>query len=231
MNKFNLYLGKWIGVPVTIHWSLILVLLVVLFISKTAAMVFLGIFAIVLLHEFGHVFAAKIYGYKAFDVTLYPFGGVASLKMPSKPAHEMIVAFAGPAVNLVLMPIFWAIQDTSLAIDGIATANLSLLVFNLIPALPMDGGRIFRAALSWKTGDHLGSTETAVKVSKIYSIIFVIASIYFLNPVLLFIAYFVYANSQVELEMEVRKAQEQELEAESDKIGSLIQRLRNQDRE
>lgn len=125
------------------------------------------LFLCVLLHEFGHVFAARRYGIKTPDVTLLPIGGVASLeRMPEKPGQEIVVALAGPAVNLVIALVLILVlgarfdlsqmaqleQAQSTLAGRVAAANVTLLLFNLIPAFPMDGGRVLRALLAEPMG-------------------------------------------------------------------------------
>ena len=128
-----------------------------------------ALFVCVVLHEFGHVFAARRYGIRTSDVTLLPIGGVASLeRMPEKPGQEIVVALAGPAVNLVIALVLMFLlgarfdlsqmaqleQAQTTLIGRIAAANVVLFVFNLIPAFPMDGGRVLRARAGDRHGLH-----------------------------------------------------------------------------
>ena len=178
----------------------------------------LVLFVCITLHELGHALAAKRYGIKTKDITLYPIGGVARLeKMPERPLHELIVALAGPMVNaiisLLLLPVLLnsgvlASQENAsdaLTIEAanflpmLAMLNLWLALFNLIPAFPMDGGRVLRALLSMKTG-RLKATQIAATIGKILAIGFVIAGFY-LNPFLIFIGLFIILGAQAEAEM------------------------------
>ncbi len=136
----------------------------------------LAVFVCVALHELGHALAARGYGIRTRDITLHPIGGVARLeRMPEKPSAEIAIALAGPAVNVALAAVFgglWFAGQTFLGpmgsaaewvsdfIGRLAFANVVLVVFNLIPAFPMDGGRVLRAFLSWFT-----SRETAMTVA------------------------------------------------------------------
>src|SRR5262249_38130187 len=127
----------------------------------------IALFACVVLHEFGHIVAARRYGIRTPDVTLLPIGGVASLeRMPEKPSQEIVVALAGPAVNLVIALVLMFVlgaqfdlsqmaqleQAQTSLLGRIAAANVVLFVFNLIPAFPMDGGRVLRALLAIAMG-------------------------------------------------------------------------------
>jgi Zn-dependent protease len=175
------------------------------------------LFLCVLLHEFGHAFAARAYGIRTPDITLLPIGGVARLeRMPDKPIQELVVAVAGPAVNVVIafLLVFVLAAKVSLAslagldgigsVDGSLTANLlavnlMLVAFNAIPAFPMDGGRVLRALLAMKM-NHLLATTIAARVGQVLALGFAVASLTgYGSPMLLFIALFVFAGAQQEL--------------------------------
>jgi Zn-dependent protease len=163
----------------------------------------LVLFACVVLHEFGHIWAARRYGIRTPDVTLLPIGGLASMeRMPEKPGQEIVVSLAGPAVNAVIAFVILAFLrlDASVfsytAIQGsflaqIAFANLVLLVFNLIPAFPMDGGRVLRGVLAIWLG-FPRATQVAARIGQGLAILL---GIYGLmgNPILVLIAIFVFA--------------------------------------
>jgi Zn-dependent protease/predicted transcriptional regulator len=123
------------------------------------------VFLCVVLHEFGHAFAARRYGIRTPDITLLPIGGVARLeRMPDKPSQEVVVAIAGPLVNVVIVAV---LESAALLLTGqpdinpmqlpgqnllgrLIGVNIMLVVFNMIPAFPMDGGRVLRALLAMK---------------------------------------------------------------------------------
>jgi Zn-dependent protease len=170
------------------------------------------LFACVLAHEFGHVLAARAVGIHTPDVTLYPIGGVARLdRMPEKPLHEIFVALAGPAVNVViaagLMFLMGAgailgglnqVTDSSATLLGrLAVINIWLALFNLIPAFPMDGGRVLRAILTMVKG-YLPATRLAVKIGRVLAIVFGLIGL-IINPMLTIVAIFIYMAAGQEL--------------------------------
>jgi Zn-dependent protease/CBS domain-containing protein len=163
------------------------------------------LFLCVVLHEFGHVFAARRYGIRTSDVTLLPIGGVASLeRMPEKPSQEIVVALAGPAVNLVIAFVLIVLlgarfdlsqlsqleQAQSTLTGRVAAANIALLVFNLIPAFPMDGGRVLRALLATRLG-FTHATRVAANIGQGLAIVFGFLGL-FGNPLLVLIAVFIF---------------------------------------
>jgi Zn-dependent protease/CBS domain-containing protein len=163
------------------------------------------LFVCVVLHEFGHVFAARRYGIKTSDVTLLPIGGLASLeRMPEKPAQEIFVALAGPAVNLVIALVLVLFLDgrfdlsqmaqlqeaTSTMMGRVAAANVALCVFNLIPAFPMDGGRVLRALLAIPLG-YTRATRIAALIGQGLAFVFAWWGLMG-NPLLILIAVFIF---------------------------------------
>ncbi len=174
----------------------------------------LSLFVCVTLHELGHALAARRYHIQTKDITLFPIGGVARLeKMPEKPLQELIVALAGPAVNfIIVILLFIFLRLTKLPTDfsvityvhannfllSLAIVNLWLALFNLIPAFPMDGGRVLRALLSLRLNRVL-ATQIAAKIGQALAIVFVFAG-FFYNPFLLFIGLFVFLGAMAEAE-------------------------------
>jgi stage IV sporulation protein FB len=169
------------------------------------------LFACVLLHEFGHVFAARRYGVQTPDITLLPIGGVARLeRIPEKPSEELVVALAGPAVNVVIAALLFLVlgglpsmddgtqvQNPGVGLLGrLAWVNITLVVFNLIPAFPMDGGRVLRALLAYRLGYTRG-TRIAAGVGQAVAFALGLAGL-FGNPLLIFIALFVYMGAAAE---------------------------------
>src|SRR5437588_1914402 len=145
------------GIQLRIHVTFLLLLGLLALGSAGAALFLLLLFLCVVLHEFGHAFAAKAFGINTPDITLLPIGGVARLeRMPEEPMQELVIAVAGPAVNVIIAACLFLTggsfvyppNATSSLIDVVLTINVVLLLFNLIPAFPMDGGRVLRALLA-----------------------------------------------------------------------------------
>ncbi len=169
------------------------------------------LFTCVLLHEFGHAFAARAYGIRTPDITLLPIGGVARLeRMPENPIQELVVAVAGPAVNVVIALVLWIVLAPQIDLNDLSTldrpgksllvqllsVNVMLILFNLLPAFPMDGGRMLRAGLAMKM-DHTRATTIAARIGQAIAVLFVIAGFFF-NPFLILIGAFVFMGAQQE---------------------------------
>ncbi|WP_183438134.1 site-2 protease family protein [Methylobacterium sp. R2-1] len=169
------------------------------------------LFLCVLLHEFGHVFAARRYGIQTPEITLLPIGGVAHLeRVPEKPTQELVVALAGPAVNIAIAALLFLVlgglaseAGTEVANPGVSLlerllwVNLFLVAFNLIPAFPMDGGRVLRAILAHRLGYARG-TQIASRVGQALAFVFGLWGLLGGNPLLMFIAFFVYMGAASE---------------------------------
>jgi Zn-dependent protease/CBS domain-containing protein len=168
------------------------------------------VFACVVLHEFGHVLAARRYGVQTPDITLLPIGGVARLqRIPEQPSQELVIALAGPAVNVVIaVALYLALgalpstQSMELQNPGtnllarLLSVNIFLVLFNLIPAFPMDGGRVLRALLGYRMG-FARATQIAAVVGQALAFAFGLLGLLG-NPLLLFIALFVYLGAAAE---------------------------------
>ena len=211
--RWSITIGSFGGTAVKIHITFILFLAWIAFSAWTrggpaaaldSTVFIVLLFACVVLHEFGHIAAARRYGIGTPEVTLLPIGGVASLqRLPSDPAQELVVALAGPAVNLVIGLVLIAvvgsvrpdeltqIDNPNLSLIGrLAIANIFLAVFNLIPAFPMDGGRVLHALVAMRVGGPR-ATEIAARIGQALAFGLGFLGL-FGNPLLVFIAIFVY---------------------------------------
>jgi Zn-dependent protease/predicted transcriptional regulator len=219
--KYSLYLGKVSGIKISIHWTfLILILWIVLGNLRRGSDIneimwsvgfVLTIFVCVILHELGHALAAQRFNIKTRDIIILPIGGVAQLEsMPEKPKEELIVALAGPLVNFIISAALFPFVKFSsevgeLDLNGIGPSNflpalmsinIWLALFNLIPAFPMDGGRVLRALLGFKLS-HAKATRIAATVGQVLAIAFVFFG-FMSNPFLIFIGLFIFLGAQTE---------------------------------
>lgn len=228
--KGVLKLGRVSGIKIEIHWSFTLLLIWVAFleIQKGSDLnrillneaLILVLFLCVVLHELGHALMAKRFKVKTEKIMLLPIGGVATLeKMPEKPMQELLVALAGPAVNVVIalllaliVPVRSYFNFDAVMLEEVLfqltfqnflfylfVANVMLVVFNLIPAFPMDGGRVLRALLSLKL-DRVEATKIATVIGQVLAFLFFILGLFF-NPFLILIAFFIFFGAYGENQM------------------------------
>jgi len=219
--KWSWRIGSVAGIAINVHGTFLLLLAWVAVMhlwqggsvadAGAAVLFVVCVFSIVVLHELGHALVAKYFGIRTRDITLLPIGGMARLeRVPEKPRQELLVALAGPAVNVALALAVWvAIGTASVSVplgdgsfmDGTVLAklfwiNVTLAVFNLIPAFPMDGGRALRALLAMEM-DYVQATQKAASIGQAIALLFGFIGL-FANPLLIFIALFVWIGAAEE---------------------------------
>lgn len=219
--KWSFSIGRYLGIDLRIHATFLLLLAFLTGVqwlqtgSAAAALgglaFFVALFVCVVLHEYGHALAARRYGVGTRDITLLPIGGVARLeRMPESPRQELWIALAGPAVNVVIAVLlalwlgatgqFGALVSFD-PIEGpfaarLLAVNLFLVAFNLLPAFPMDGGRVLRAVLAMRL-NHARATRIAANIGQGMAIVFGVLGL-FGNPMLILIALFVWIGAAEE---------------------------------
>ena len=212
-------IAKIRGIPIRVHMTLLIVLPIfgydfseefsaypLAWGMLAAATLFLS----VALHELGHSFVSIAKGFPVRDILLLPIGGLAQLaRMPERPRDEFQVAIAGPLVSLALGGGLLALGTSGLPLGSselarfcvlIGSINLSLFAFNLLPAFPMDGGRILRAALARRKG-RVAATRIAARLGKILAIILGMLGWHYGNPLLVVIAVFIFFSAGAEYRM------------------------------
>jgi Zn-dependent protease/CBS domain-containing protein len=213
--RWSFHIARIAGIDVKIHGTFILFLAFIAFMhyavgglpEAVKGVIFVSlVFLCVLLHEFGHALAARRYGIKTPDITLLPIGGVARLeRMPEKPAQEVVVALAGPAVNVVIAAVLFlfvgvtvvspnldALQHAGIALPTkLFIVNIWLVIFNMVPAFPMDGGRVLRALLAMKM-NYARATHIAASIGQAAAFGFAFYGLIQNQPMLILIGIFVY---------------------------------------
>ncbi len=228
---WSLNIGSIAGTAIRIHVTFVLFLVWIFGVSYIAGgpqeawnglLFLLLLFLCVLLHEFGHIFTARAFGVATPDVILLPIGGVSRLeRIPEQPSEEFLIAIAGPLVNVVIAALLVlvggahlqlnhlvALESTSTSmVDRLAAVNVFLAVFNLIPAFPMDGGRVLRALLASRFG-YVRATELAAAIGQWVAFLLGFLGL-FGNPLLIFIAVFVYLAASSEAHLVAIRAMSQ----------------------
>jgi Zn-dependent protease/CBS domain-containing protein len=224
--KWSWKLGRFAGIEVRVHATFLILVAWVAFASYqlrgtvsdavSGVLFILAVFASVVLHEYGHALTARHFGIPTKEITLLPIGGVAQLeRIPKEPQRELAVAVAGPAVTIaIVLVLFLLLTATGLPtgpsvllqpgapfLSRLMWVNVILAVFNAIPAFPMDGGRVLRAALATRM-PHLRATRIAAEVGKGFALIFGVIGFFVLrDPFLVFIALFVWLGAAGEASM------------------------------
>lgn len=218
-DPWSLQIARVAGIPIRLHFTFLLLLIWFYFLgleagTQTAVLFVIALFACVCLHELGHSLVALHYKIPVASITLYPIGGISRITKRPKPNQELWVTLAGPAVNLVIALILWGVltaEHRPISFNAIWAergdflttlfdANIILFVFNLIPAFPMDGGRILRAILAVAGVAPAQATRISASVGQLLAILAVLLVIFpgtiFHNDwFLVFIAFFVYLGA------------------------------------
>jgi len=233
---FRWKVGRLMGIDLYINWTFLLAPVFVLWATWERdepiralghALFFLGLtlatFVCVILHEFGHARMARVFGIRTRDITISLIGGVARLeRMSEKPWEEFLIAIAGPAVNVVIacclspvaVPFLLSLGSPTpssemgalVFVSYLFAMNVMLVLFNMIPAFPMDGGRVLRAILS-SLMDHLRATEIATYIGMAIAAVMGVLGVMNVlsSPALLLIAFFIFTAGQQELAMTRRR--------------------------
>jgi stage IV sporulation protein FB len=188
--------GTLFGVPIFIHRALPIICSVTYLIDSYLGLMLAIVFVLVFLHEFGHVFAGKLYGLQTHHVTIHPFGGVATIDSSLNCRQTFIVAFGGPMVNLLLTPILLYLSTINSFFVLVFILNLNLLLFNLLPIIPLDGGVMCCSALEFFLGNRKRSLELALMTSQVFSGSIVVLGCIYLDLVLIIIGISFFLNVQ-----------------------------------
>jgi Zn-dependent protease/CBS domain-containing protein len=222
-------IGRAFGIDVKVHWTFFLLLAFFAFAgyqgsgslldALVTTLIIVVLFVCVVLHEFGHSLVAQRLGIETKDITLLPIGGVARLKsLPERPMDEVKIAVAGPLVNVVLAPIFFGValllggglSTQTNILEGVQSAgqvfaylgfiNVALVVFNMIPAFPMDGGRVLRGLLASRLGS-VRATDISSAVGQFFALAFFLIGLLGGNFLLALVAVFIFFGANGEAEM------------------------------
>ena len=232
------------GIQISVHWTFGLLIAWVLYSGLERGFphaigevtLLLLLFGCVLLHELGHAAAARYFGIPTHGITMLPIGGVAQLdRIPRNPKQELIIALAGPAVNVFLVglmvPLSVVLSDLgtwakfavgSSMLSRLLWMNVALFVFNLVPAFPMDGGRVLRALLATRI-DYGKATQWAKRIGQMIAVGFVLLGAAY-NPMLILVAMFIAFAAEVEYRTVLAEQSASALAPNSGALGSVAPR-------
>jgi Zn-dependent protease/CBS domain-containing protein len=256
-HPWSLRIGSVAGIPIRLHATFGLLLLWVAWMANRAGEpvgaqvgLVLGLFFCVVLHELGHALTAKLFGIRTRDITLYPIGGVSNLQSMGSAHQELLISLAGPAINIVIAIAIGALlisrgeplvpadlENGRLSfLQWLLAGNIILALFNIVPAFPMDGGRILRAALALFM-DRTRATQIAARVGQLMAVMMGLWGLLEGNFVLMIIAVFVFLGAGAEAEAQrtvattggyhMRDAMVTRFETVShgDTLGDVVERL------
>jgi Zn-dependent protease/CBS domain-containing protein len=226
-TQYALHLATVSGIPIRLHFTFLLLLAYFGLAGEgpgrwTGLLFIIMLFGCVVLHELGHSIVAQRYGIEVAEIVLYPIGGVARLLKLPKPRQELWIALAGPAVNIIIAALLYVIlksqgvlapwdqvgssgKNLMQLLQMLLGANIVLALFNMVPAFPMDGGRVLRAWLAMRM-DEYRATQIAASVGQLLAFALGFAGLYTQNFMWLFIAFFVYIGAGQEAAMYQGKA-------------------------
>ncbi|OFV68555.1 MAG: metalloprotease [Candidatus Syntrophoarchaeum caldarius] len=229
--RTSIEIGKAMGIPIKLHITFLLILppFILVFMNQPAPFGFaeveppvarfilastttLILFACVIAHELAHSYVAMRYGVVIESITLFIFGGIASMKeIPRDPKIESRIAVAGPITSILIGSTFLMLHVPFSTIHGnvwwngfgilafaMGYINIVLAAFNLLPAFPMDGGRILRAYLATRGSSYLNATRRAVQIGKIFAILMGTFGLIYGGWMLILIAFFIYIAASEE---------------------------------
>lgn len=243
--SWSFSIGKIAGTEIRVHLTFFILLAWIAIVyyqtGGPQAMIFglsfiITLFACVIAHEFGHILVARKFGIRTPDVTLLPIGGVARLeRMPKQPLQEILIALAGPAVNIVIAIVLLIIgganydpeslrniENPNISfLSKLAMVNIFLALFNLIPAFPMDGGRVLRAILAFRL-NRTRATRIAANTGQMFAFFLGFLGLMG-NPILIFIAIFVYLAAGAEVQGETLSFLSEHRSARDTMISEYVQ--------
>lgn len=209
----SIQIARIAGIPIRLHFTFLLLVAFLLIFTKgpslESALFVVAIFGCIVLHELGHSVVAQRYGIRVDSITLYPIGGLARITQRPLPGQELWIALAGPAVNVVIAAVIYAaLQSTGhwtpaakfvpfkgQWLELIALANVWLALFNMVPAFPMDGGRVLRAILGLSGFSPVRATATAAAIGRLLAVIAGLVAVIYGQWILMFIAFFVWIGA------------------------------------
>lgn len=220
-SPWSIKIATVAGIPIRVHITFLLLLAFIAQLayreeSRVYALILPSIFVCVVLHELGHALVAKAFGVGTKDITLYPIGGVALLEKRPKPAQELWIALAGPAVNVVIaaivaiiyyastktLPSYSSGMEGKSYLEGLYAANVALPIFNMIPAFPMDGGRVLRSLLALRMPE-VKATQFAGAIGQMLALVFGFVGVLNGQIMLVLIAFFVFMGAGQEVQASI----------------------------